>query len=101
MARTEIRRLSEKLDDAFNAFATDNGDGFGSRDFQGAYEYREEGYELALEASLMPAALRDDHIEAGLDEFEESARHLIRCAVDYRLAEIEEHRAPFAERAAA
>lgn len=103
MTRTELRKLSERLDDAFNAYATDNGDGFGSRDFQGAYEYREEGYALALEASLMPESVRDEHIEAEIDGFDENARYLIRCAADYRLAELGEHRAnaAFAERVAA
>lgn len=92
MARAEIRKLADKLDNAFQTFAHDNGDGFSSHDWQGAYDYREEGYELAVEASLMPEVMQAAHIETEIEGFDESARYLIRCAVDYRLAEIADHR---------
>lgn len=91
MARTEIRSLADKLDNAFQCFASDNGDGFAARDWQGAYEYREEGYRLGEEAYDMPAEDRADWIEAQTYAFDESARYLIGCAADYRLAEMVKH----------
>lgn len=89
MARTEIRRLADKLDNAFQCFARDNGDGFYDRDFQGAYEYREEGYALAEKAFPLSGDLRDGFVEVSVEAFEERARYLVSCAVAFRLAELE------------
>lgn len=90
MASTETRRLSEKLDDAFQAFASDNGDGFQSRDWQGAYEYREEGYAIAETAFDRPD--RDAFIEEAVEAFDENARYLVSCAVAFRLRELMDDR---------
>lgn len=84
-----IRAKSDKLDDAFQSYANENGDGFSAPDFRGAYDYREEGYRLGEEAADMASEDRDDWIEAQTYAFPESARYLIACAADFRLAELE------------
>ena len=88
MASTETARKSAKLDDAFQTYANENGDGFSQPDFRGAYDYREEGYRLGEEAHDLPAEDRDDFIDAQTYAFPGSARYLVAVAADYRLAEL-------------
>lgn len=88
MASLTTRQAADKLDDAYQAFARDNGDGFSSPDWQGAYDHREDGYALAEQAFELHSDDRADFIEAGVECFEESSRYLIARAADYRLAEL-------------
>lgn len=85
---TPTRTAAEKLDGAFQDYANQNGDGFSAPDFRGAFDYREEGYRLGEEAFDMAAEDRADWIDGETYAFPESARYLIGCAADFRLAEI-------------
>lgn len=89
MAATTISAKYEKLIDAYQAFARENGDGFSSRDYDGATGYREEGYRLGEEAADLCEEDRDEWIEGESYAFPESARYLVAVAADYRLAELE------------
>ena len=101
MASTQLSTAAAKVDDAFQAYANENGDGFSAPNYRGAYDYREEGYRLGEEAHDLPAEDRDDFIEAQTYAFPESARYLIGCAADYRLAELVKAEAPADVRRAA
>lgn len=90
------RQAAIRLDNAYDCYAKDHGDGFNQPAWMEAYEYREEGYRLGEEAYDMPADLRDAWVEVETDKHSESARYLIGCAADFRLAEL-----VAAERAAA
>lgn len=87
MATTK-RKAADRLDNAYDCYAKDMGDGFNQPAWMEAYEYREEGYCLGEEAHDMPAEDRDDWIEGETYAFPESARYLIGCAADFRLAEL-------------
>lgn len=89
MARTEIRRLSENLDDAVQDFAHTWAEDYGQPDWHNAYEYREEGFCIAEEAFLLPEDDREYFTEGQIKDCPESARYLVACAVAYRLAELE------------
>lgn len=93
---TATRQAAIRLDNAYDCYAQDHGDGFNQPAWMEAYEYREEGYRLGEEAYDMPAEDRDEWIEGQTYAFSESARYLIGCAADFRLAEL-----AAAERAAA
>jgi hypothetical protein len=88
MPSAETAKAALKLDDAHQAYAHDNGDGFRDHDWRGAYDYREEGYRLGEEAFDRPAEDRNDHVEVGSYAFPESARYLIAVAADFRMAEL-------------
>lgn len=77
-----------KLNDACTDYAMTHGDGFAGRDWRGADDYCAEGYRLGEEAHDMPAEDRDDWIDLQTFSFPASARYLIACAADYRLAEL-------------
>lgn len=99
MASANTRTAADKLDNAFQCYANENGDGFSAPDYRGAYDYREEGYRLGEEARSEAAPEdRDAYIDTEVLAWPESARYLIACAADYRLAELEA--APKLERAA-
>lgn len=89
-ARQAFRKLSDRVDDAYQSYAHDNGGDGEGPDWHNAYEYREEGYALGEEAFALPddESAREDRIEAALKDFPESARYLIAVAADYRLAEL-------------
>lgn len=89
MATADTRTAADKLDNAFQCYANENGDGFSAPDYRGAYDYREEGYRLGEEAADMASEDRDDWIEAQTYAFPESARYLIGCAADFRVIELE------------
>lgn len=101
MASTELRTAAAKVDDAFQAYANEHGDGFADRDYRGAYDYREEGYRLGEEAHDLPAEDRDDFIDAQSYAFPEGAQYLVAVAADYRLAELVKAEAPADVRVAA
>lgn len=84
------RQLADRLDNAVQCFAHDNGDGFHDRDWRGAYEVRDEGYEIAEEAFKLPASERSFFIEDGADQAPNDAGYLLLCAAEYRLAELED-----------
>lgn len=88
-ALTPRQAAADKLDAAYASYAHDQSDGFGSFDWQGAYDYREEGYRLGEEAADMPAEDRADWIDGETYRFDESARYLIACAADFRVEELE------------
>lgn len=81
-AQDALRAAADKLDDAFGAFFREN-------DYLSAYDYREEGYELAEHVLSLPVDDRADEIDNAVSTFPESARYLIACAAAYRLAELE------------
>lgn len=79
---------ADKLDNAFRDYAHSQGDGFSKPDWIGAYDYREEGYAIAVEAFGLPADDRADFIEYAVSEHPESAQYLVACAADFRMAEL-------------
>ena len=83
-----MRTAYEKMVEAKADYAHANGDGFGDYDWTGANDYAAEGYALAEAAFDMPAEDRDDWIDGQTYAFPGSARYLIACAADYRLAEL-------------
>lgn len=85
---TPRQAAAAKLDAAYASYAHDQSDGFGSFDWQGAYDYREEGYRLGEEAADMPAEDRAEWIDGETHRFEASARYLIACAADFRVEEL-------------
>lgn len=85
---TATRQAAIRLDNAYDCYAKDHGDGFNQPAWMEAYDLREEGYDLAEKAYTMPADLRDAWVEAETDKHPESARYLVSCAVDFRLAEL-------------
>ena len=84
--------IQAKLDNALTEYASENGDGFYSRDWVGAYEYQDDGFVLAERAVALaiPDEDRDDWIEEQCEAFPQSARYLIAIAADYRFAEMAE-----------
>lgn len=86
---TPLQTAWDRLSDARSAYASDNGDGFSDRDWQGANDYTDEGYGIGVEALSIPEEDREDWIEeqVGLAG-PESAWHLISWAATYRLAEL-------------
>ena len=82
-----VRRLEDWLTNAVECYAADNGDGW-SRAYQLGREYTAEGQAIGDEAFDMPAEDRDDWIEGQTYAFDESARYLIGCAADLRVAEL-------------
>ena len=76
----------ERMQDAFEAYASENGDGFSDRDYVGAAGYRAEGYALAEEAADMPEEDRADWVDDQAYMFPASARYLVAVAADYRLS---------------
>lgn len=90
MASTETRKAADRLDNAYRVFADENGDGFGNLDWRGAYDYREDGYELGNRAYRLPVNERSDFIENAVEAFDDNARYLVSCAAAFRLAELED-----------
>lgn len=88
-AATEARKAADKLDNAYQDFAHQNGEDYGQPDWHGAYEYREDGYAIAEAAFLLPVEEREDHVENAVEGCDEHARYLIACAASFRLAELE------------
>jgi hypothetical protein len=82
--------IQAKLDNALTEYASENGDGFYSRDWVGAYEYQDDGFAMAERAValVIPGEDRDDWIEEQCEAFPQSARYLIAIAADYRFAEM-------------
>ena len=78
----------EKMQNAFEAYASENGDGFSDRDYIGAAGYRAEGYALAEQAVDMPEDDRADWIDTEAYAFPASAQYLVAVAADYRLSEL-------------
>lgn len=101
MASTDLSTAAAKVDDAFQAYANEHGDGFADRDYRGAYDYREEGYRLGEEAHDLPEEDRDDFIDAQSYAYPGSAQWLVACAANYRLAELVKAEAPAEMRRAA
>jgi hypothetical protein len=87
-----MMNVQAKLDNALTEYASENGDGFYSRDWVGAYEYQDDGFALAERAVALaiPGEDRDDWIEEQCEAFPQSARYLIAIAADYRFAEMAE-----------
>ena len=78
----------EKMQNAFEAYASENGDGFSDRDYIGANGYRAEGYALAEQAIDMSEEDRADWIDTEAYAFPASAQYLVAAAADYRLSEL-------------
>ncbi len=78
----------DRMQDAFEAYAREGGDGFGQYDYVGASDYRAEGYSLAEQAADMPEEDRADWIDDQVYMFPASARYLVAWAADYRLSEL-------------
>lgn len=78
----------DRMQDAFETYASENGDGFGGRDYAGASDYRAEGYALAEQAADMPEEDRADWIDTEAYAFPASAQYLVTAAADYRLSEL-------------
>lgn len=82
MPATTTAAKYDRVTDAFTAYAREN-------DNLSASEYWDEGTALAESAFDHSAPDgRDTFIETALEDFPESARYLIACAADYRLAEL-------------
>lgn len=94
--KDDRRALADRLDNALQSFAHDNGDGFHQRDWRGAYDVRDEGYEVAEEAFKLPEDERSFFIEKQVDEAPEGNGWLLLCAAEFRLAELSEEAADLA-----
>lgn len=85
-AAPTIRQLGDRLDEAYCAFLDGERDGDA---FVAAYDYREDGYELAEKAVWLSADGRDAFLEAALDKADAGAtRDLIAAAFAFRVAEL-------------
>lgn len=81
---------AERLDDAYQSFAHDNAEDYGSPDWHNAYEYREEGYAIAEQAALISDECeREDFTESEIAGCDRHAHYLIACAVAFRLSELD------------
>lgn len=86
---TARQAAASALDNAYDAFIRDMGDGSGDA-FVAAYDYREEGYRIAEAAFALDADDREFFIENEADDCaDDSAKGLIVAAADFRLAELE------------
>lgn len=90
MASTELRKAADKVDDAYQSYAHDNGGDGEGPDWHNAYEYREDGYFIGEQAFALPddENAREYHIEAALNAYPETAQYLVAVAANYRLAEL-------------
>lgn len=71
----------DKMQDALADYAREN-------DALTASDCQTEGYLIAAEAVTFPDDERADYIDEEAQTYPESARYLIGCAADYRLAEM-------------
>lgn len=85
-----LRAKWDKLSDALHSYANDQAEDFVGPDWHNANEYSAEGYAIGEEAFALPDDDndREDHVEAAIKSFPESARYLIAVAADYRMAEL-------------
>lgn len=88
---------AQKLDDAFHFYADLNGDQFGSCDYLGARDYRDDGFALAERIAGLSEDEQDAAIEAATENCTESEAALIAAAARFRLSDYDNIRPERAE----
>ncbi len=89
ITRDTLRKLESQLDGALDAYVYNNG----SKAWDQADEYRDDGFALAEKAFAQTEEDPQVFIEDGANKAEEGSGYLVLCAAEYRLAELQYERA--------
>lgn len=95
--RTAYQAAADRLDAEYAAFIRD-GEHTGDA-VVAAYDYREDGFQIAEAAMRQAPRDRDLFIENECDDHDESARDLISAAAAFRLEELAREAQPMREAA--